>query len=99
MTAIGKVDLTRQILSAAEPRLNSKSGTHDFGAQMKQALNEVAKAQQNSSEMVKAFEAGQEIDVTKVMLAREKSSLAFEATLQIRNKLLSAYKDIVSMPV
>lgn len=99
MTSIGKVDLAKQILSAAEPRLSTKPSNNDFGAQMKQALNEVAKAQQNSSELVKAFEAGQEVDVTKVMLAREKSSLAFEATMQIRNKLLSAYKDIVSMPV
>jgi len=33
------------------------------------------------------------------MLARENASLAFEATMQIRNKLLSAYKDIMSMPV
>jgi flagellar hook-basal body complex protein FliE len=33
------------------------------------------------------------------MLAREKSSLAFEATVQVRNKLLSAYKDITTMPV
>ena len=99
MNATGKIDLARQILSAAEPRLNKKSGGADFGAQMKQALGEVAKAQQNSAELVKSFEAGEEVDVTKVMLAREKSSLAFEATLQIRNKLLSAYKDIVSMPV
>jgi flagellar hook-basal body complex protein FliE len=49
--------------------------------------------------VTQAFEAGEEVDVTKVMLAREKASLAFEATLQVRNKLLSAYKDIVSMPV
>jgi flagellar hook-basal body complex protein FliE len=99
MNPIGKIDLAKQILAAAEPRLSTKPTTHDFGAQLKQALSEVAQAQQKSSEMVKAFEAGQEVDVTKVMLAREKSSLAFEATLQIRNKLLSAYKDIVSMPV
>jgi flagellar hook-basal body complex protein FliE len=33
------------------------------------------------------------------MLARQKASIAFEATLQARNKLLSAYKDIMSMPV
>jgi flagellar hook-basal body complex protein FliE len=49
--------------------------------------------------VTQAYEAGEEVDVTKVMLAREKSSLAFEATMQIRNKLLSAYKDIISMPV
>jgi flagellar hook-basal body complex protein FliE len=34
-----------------------------------------------------------------MMLARQKSSLAFQATLQVRNKLLSAYKDIMNMPV
>lgn len=99
MNPIGKADLAKQILAAAEPRLSTKPSNNDFGAQMKQALNEVARAQSASSELVKAFEAGQEVDVTKVMLAREKSSLAFEATMQIRNKLLSAYKDIVSMPV
>jgi len=34
-----------------------------------------------------------------VMLARQEASVSFEATLQVRNKLLSAYKDIMSMPV
>lgn len=48
---------------------------------------------------MEAFETGEETDVTKVMLAREKLSMAFEATLQIRNKFLSAYKGIISMPV
>ena len=101
MSAIGKVGLAQQILAVAEPKL--KQGGHnktsDFGAQMKEALGQVSKAQEESGRITKAFETGDEVDVTKVMLAREKSSLAFEATLQIRNKLLSAYKDIVSMPV
>ena len=34
-----------------------------------------------------------------VMLQREQASIGFQATLQVRNKLLSAYKDIMSMPV
>ncbi|MEQ1687328.1 MAG: flagellar hook-basal body complex protein FliE, partial [Sphingopyxis sp.] len=34
-----------------------------------------------------------------VMLARQQASIAFEATLQVRNKLLSAYGDIMNMPV
>lgn len=100
MNAIGKTSLAQQILSNVEPKLKQDSKTaSDFGAQMKEALGQVSKAQEESSRITKAFETGEEVDVTKVMLAREKSSLAFEATLQIRNKLLSAYKDIVSMPV
>jgi len=46
-----------------------------------------------------AYERGEETDIAKVMLARQESSIAFEATLQVRNKILSAYKDIMSMPV
>jgi flagellar hook-basal body complex protein FliE len=87
MTAIVNVGLAKQILAAAEPKLKQGSNKDsDF-------------AQEESGRITKAFEVGEEVDVTKVMLAREKSSLAFEATLQVRNKLLSAYKDIVSMPV
>ena len=39
------------------------------------------------------------VDVAKVMLARQESSVAFEATLQVRNKLLNAYQDIMRMGV
>ena len=38
-------------------------------------------------------------DLAKVMLARQESGIAFEATLQVRNRLLSAYQDIMRMGV
>ena len=38
-------------------------------------------------------------DVAQVMLARQEAGVAFEATLQVRNKLLSAYQDIMRMGV
>ena len=38
-------------------------------------------------------------DIAAVMLARQRASLGFEATLQVRNHLLTAYKDIMNMPV
>jgi len=65
----------------------------------KQALDQVAQTVNRAGALSAAFEAGTETDVAKVMMARQKASLAFEATLQVRNKLLSAYKDIMSMPV
>jgi len=46
-----------------------------------------------------AYERGETTDIVKVMLARQAASIGFEATLQVRNKLLSAYKDIMSMSV
>ncbi len=65
----------------------------------KLALDKVAATEAQAGELSTAYEMGTETDVAKVMMARQKASLAFEATLQIRNKLLSAYKDIMSMPV
>ncbi len=100
MMTIAPAGLSGEILSRAAGKLGTQSqGGADFSTKMTQAVQEVAKLQNESSRITQAFEAGEEVDVTKVMLAREKASIAFEATMQIRNKLLSAYKDIVSMPV
>jgi flagellar hook-basal body complex protein FliE len=49
--------------------------------------------------MTEAYERGEVTDIAAVMLSRQQASIGFEATMQVRNKLLSAYKDIMSMPV
>jgi flagellar hook-basal body complex protein FliE len=77
-------------------------GTADggnFASAMKSALNEVNGLQANAEQVTSAYERGETTDIAGVMLAREKASVGFQATLQVRNKLLSAYKDIMSMPV
>mgnify|MGYP005733340425 FL=1 len=48
---------------------------------------------------MKAFDLGVETDLSKVMVDQQVSSLGFQLTLNIRNKMLSAYKDIMNMPV
>ena len=55
--------------------------------------------QAQSSSISEAYERGQTTDIAAVMLARQQASIGFEATLQVRNRLLSAYKDIMNMPV
>lgn len=47
--------------------------------------------------LTSAYERGEETDIAKVMLARQRAGIGFEATLQVRNKVLSAYKDIMNM--
>jgi Flagellar hook-basal body protein len=53
--------------------------------------------QQRSSDMQVAYERGAVTDIAEVMLARQEAGVAFEATLQVRNKLLTAYQDIMRM--
>lgn len=75
------------------------TGETKFGDALSSALSEVNTMQDKASTMSASYERGDTTDIAGVMLAREKASVGFQATLQVRNKLLSAYKDIMSMPV
>ncbi len=75
------------------------AGGSDFTSALKSAINEVNNLQAASSDAAVAFERGETTDIAAVMLAKQQASIGFETTLQVRNKLLSAYKDIMSMPV
>jgi flagellar hook-basal body complex protein FliE len=75
------------------------TGPASFGDTLDQALKSVNAGQQEASKLSEAYERGETVDIAKVMLARQQASVGFEATLQVRNKILSAYKDIMSMPV
>ena len=63
------------------------------------SLQQVNSLQKLSQAQRAAYEKGEDIPLTDVVLGMQKSSLAFEATLQIRNKVLKAYEDILNMPV
>ena len=90
--------LSRANASAgAAPASETKPAS--FAATMEDALKSVNQGQQQAGDLSAAYERGETIDIAKVMLARQQASVGFEATLQVRNKLLSAYKDIMSMPV
>ena len=70
-----------------------------FAATLQNALQGVNEAQARSSALTEGYERGEVTDIAKVMLARQESGIAFEATLQVRNKLLSAYQDIMRMGI
>jgi flagellar hook-basal body complex protein FliE len=73
---------------------------HDgFGQVVKGSLQKVNTLAKIAEAKRNAYEKGEEIPLTDVVLAMQKSSLAFEATLQIRNKVLRAYDEILNMPV
>lgn len=68
-----------------------------FADTLRTALDQVNAAQATSGQMTEAYERGETTDIAKVMLARQEAGVAFEATMQVRNKLLSAYQDIMRM--
>jgi flagellar hook-basal body complex protein FliE len=68
-----------------------------FADTLHMALKQVSAVQEHSSQMQVAYERGAVTDIAQVMLARQEAGVAFEATLQVRNKLLNAYQDIMRM--
>lgn len=71
-----------------------------FGDIMTQAVQKVNETQQASSAMANAYERGvQGVDITDVMVASQKASVSFEAAVQVRNKLVEAYRDVMNMPI
>ncbi len=70
-----------------------------FADTLRSTIDQVSAAQARSSDMTSAYERGEVTDIAQVMLARQESSVAFEATLQVRNKLLTAYQEIMRMGV
>ncbi|UTA49483.1 flagellar hook-basal body complex protein FliE [Simiduia sp. 21SJ11W-1] len=82
------------VVGATEPTVDK------FGDLFTQAIDKVNSLQQESSAMAKAYEAGEPgVDITDVMIASQKSSVSFQAMVQVRNKLVDAYRDVMNMPV
>ncbi|WP_018693107.1 flagellar hook-basal body complex protein FliE [Algicola sagamiensis] len=84
----------------AQPPTEINPSKADFGDMLKNAIDKVNDTQQYAKSMVTAVEMGdRSVSLAEAMIAKEKSSIAFEATVQVRNKLVEAYKEIMSMPV
>jgi flagellar hook-basal body complex protein FliE len=72
----------------------------DFSQLLKNSLDEVNAGQQHAAELKTNFETGEgDVNLAEVMVAIQKSNLSFQAMVQVRNKLLDAYKDIMNMPI
>ena len=67
-------------------------------ARISESIHVVA-VQEKGMALREAYDRGEDVPLTSVVLAMQRSSLAFESTLQIRNKVLKAYEDILNMPI
>ena len=75
-------------------------GTPGFAETLQNALGAVNKSQMESRKLNEAFELGDpRADLVKVMMAAQESQLAFRATVEVRNKLVQAYQDVMNMPL
>ena len=104
MNEINANDLLSQIRTLGRDlqpgSVATKPQDTNFGDMLKNTLNAVNEAQQYSSELKAGFENGTtDKSLAEVMIASQKANLSFRAVTEVRNKLITAYQDIMNMPV
>lgn len=88
----GRIDGPRQVDQTREAA--------SFGDMLGKAVNSVNEVQQHASELRTAYDMGDpNVDITRVMIAAQKSTVSFEALTQVRNRVVRAYEDIMNMPI
>jgi flagellar hook-basal body complex protein FliE len=87
-------------LQAAGSPVQKIDGNTGFADLLQQSIASVNDIQQSAGKMAEAFETGAaNISLADVMVATQKANVSFQATLQIRNKLVEAYHDVMNMPM
>lgn len=79
---------------------NATGGVGEFANILRQGLDQVNNSQQKASALADAFERGTPgVELPQVMLELQKASVSFHALTEVRNRLISAYQDIMNMPL
>jgi flagellar hook-basal body complex protein FliE len=79
------------------PQAAQKAG---FESVLKSAVDSVNQAQQDSSRLQTAFAMGDKsTDLASVMVAGARAQVQFKGMVEVRNRLVSAYQDIMNMPI
>lgn len=72
----------------------------DFTTVFRKSLDQVNNIQQHATKLARDFELGApDANLTEAMISMQKASISFQYTVQVRNKMVSAYQDIMNMPV
>ena len=78
---------------------SSTTNRADFGGALKDAIGAVNDLQQTASASANGFAEGRETNLVKVMIDSQKANIGFQAMVQVRNRMVTAYQDIMNMPI
>lgn len=105
MTSQALVDALQQMNSLADQAqgvdaVRSGQLATGFAGELESSLQRINQLQQTAGRQANAFQAGSsEVSLSEVMADSQKASVAFQMGVQVRNRLLTAYKDVMAMQV
>lgn len=96
----GAVSSVKDSGSASNHLAANKAEGTDFASVLKKQLDETNQLQVQAKDLSKKFTLGDEsVNLSDVMMAYQKSLIATQTTVQMRNKLVTAYHDIMQMQI
>jgi len=84
-------------IPALQPGGGTKASSGNFQAILSDAIGRVQQSQQNAQSSIDKFLSGEDEEVHKVALATQQAELSFDLFLQMRNKVVSAYQEVMRM--
>lgn len=82
------------------PEASAPAARQEFSQMLQQAIEGVNQQQVQAADLQQAFELGdQKVDLVEVMVSMQQARISFQALTEVRNKMLSAYQEVMSMPV
>lgn len=97
---IGELRTTAKAAGSNSVQPAVGEGGVDFAQVLQSTLQDVSSAQREARAMAQEFSAGNpEANLQDVMVNLQKASLSFQQMVQVRNRLVSAYQDIMNMPM
>lgn len=84
----------------APDKAQPAAGTAGFGLALKTSIEKINDLQQSASGEARAFQTGKPgVELYQVMVDTQQANLAFQMGVQVRNRLVSAYKEVMNMQV
>jgi flagellar hook-basal body complex protein FliE len=74
-----------------------ENSSNTFAGTLTRALNSVSDARDNASDLTQRFAAGENVELHQVMAATEEAGLALDMVIELRNKVVEAYRSVISM--
>lgn len=98
-----KLDLNQIELSMPQLKggveYSEKDGTASFSESLGKAMDNLNDTHKASEKLMQDYASGKKVDISEVMLAMEKTSMTTELAMQIRNKLVEGYQEIIKLQI
>lgn len=99
MIPIRPLDGPSALPAPAAPKAAKGGEGASFADTLKESMNRVNELQNESDAAIKALAKGESASLHETLLAVEKADLSFKLMMQVRNKLLDAYKEVMRTPM